>query len=123
MKYLKIFTDFKNKVELLNAEEIGRLFIAMLKYAESGEVEDLPGNERFIFSYAKIDIDNQREAYDQICAVNKKIATERYGSLRSDTEREKKRKEKKRNEKKSSFTREARERNEWMEEFFDELTH
>ena len=45
MKYLKIFTDFKANLELLSEAEIGRLFLAMIEYAENGVETDLEGNE------------------------------------------------------------------------------
>lgn len=87
MKYLKIFCDFVEDLKELSDPECGRLFRAMLEYASTGEVPDLKGNERFIWCTAKKQIDNQRESYENICQTNKRIATERYGALRSVTER------------------------------------
>ena len=87
MKYLKVFVDFADKIELLGDAERGRLFTAMLKYASSGAEPDLRGNERFIWPTAKSEIDRQAESYKSICETNKRIATERYGTLRTVTER------------------------------------
>lgn len=87
MKYLKVFVDFADKIELLGDAERGRLFTAMLKYASSGAEPDLRGNERFIWQTAKSEIDRQAESYKSICETNKRIATERYGALRTVTER------------------------------------
>lgn len=87
MKYLKVFVDFADKIELLGDAERGRLFKAMLEYASSGAEPDLRGNERFIWPTAKSEIDRQAESYKSICETNKRIATERYGSLRTVTER------------------------------------
>ena len=87
MKYLKVFVDFVDKIELLGDAERGRLFTAMLKYASSGAEPDLRGNERFIWQTAKSEIDRQAESYKSICETNKRIATERYGALRTVTER------------------------------------
>ena len=64
MKYLKVFTDFAEQMEALNDTEVGRLFRAMLLYAETGEVTDLKGNERFLWGSAKVNIDYQRGSYD-----------------------------------------------------------
>ncbi len=64
MKYLKLFTDFAAKMEYLSEAERGRLFTAMLEYAETGIAPELKGNERFIFSAVKTDIDAQRRSYD-----------------------------------------------------------
>ena len=56
MKYLKVWTDFENVLEMLEEDEIGRLFIAMLHFAATGEEADLPGNERYVWPVAKRDI-------------------------------------------------------------------
>ena len=87
MKYLKVFVDFADKIELLGDAECGRLFKAMLEYASSGAEPDLRGNERFIWPTAKSEIDRQAESYKSICETNKRIATERYGTSRTVTER------------------------------------
>ena len=58
MKYLKIWTSFYDLIGQLQYDEIGRLFEAMLVYAESGkEPEDFDGNERFLWPVAKQQID------------------------------------------------------------------
>lgn len=63
MKYLKVFTDFAEKMELLGDAERGRLFTAMLLYAETGTVSELKGNERFLWKTAKAEIDREAEVY------------------------------------------------------------
>ena len=78
MKYLKVFVDFADKIELLGDAERGRLFTAMLEYASSGAEPDLRGNERFIWPTAKSEIDRQADSYKNICETNTRIATERY---------------------------------------------
>lgn len=78
MKYLKVFTDFAHSTDLLGEAERGRLFTAMLKYAESGAEPELKGNEKFLWLVAKSEIDRQRENYDRRCKANKAIATKRY---------------------------------------------
>lgn len=57
MKYLKVFTDFADAMVALGEAERGRLFTAMLKYAETGAAPDFRGNERFIWPVAKLQID------------------------------------------------------------------
>lgn len=64
MKYLKIFTDFAEKADQLNDAEVGRLFKAMLVYAETGTEQDLKGNERFLWSTARQEINRQRASYN-----------------------------------------------------------
>lgn len=76
MKYLKVFTDFVADMKELGYAERGRLFTAMLEYAETGEEPALPGNERFVWGTAKKNIDNQRTSYDHRCEVNKANGSE-----------------------------------------------
>lgn len=80
MKYLKVFTDFAGSLELLNDAEVGRLFRAMLKYAEDGTEDDLKGNERFVWCTAKGHIDIQREQYKKKCDVNRQNGSKRLGA-------------------------------------------
>ena len=58
MKYLKVWTSFREVMEPLSDAEKGRLFVMMLRYAESfTEPEDFAGNERFVWPAAKQLID------------------------------------------------------------------
>ena len=64
MKYLKIFTDFREAMEPLTDEEAGRLFRAMLQYAENGAESQLFGNERYLWIVARQHMDREAEAYE-----------------------------------------------------------
>ena len=58
MKYLKVWTSFRDVIEPLSDDEKGRLFVMMLLYAESFvEPNDFKGNERFVWPAAKQWID------------------------------------------------------------------
>lgn len=57
MKYLKLFTNFLETLGELQDDEVGRLFRAMLKYAEDGSEPVLQGNERFVWGAAKLHMD------------------------------------------------------------------
>ena len=85
MKYLKVFTDFVADMKELGEAERGRLFTAMLEYAETGEEPALRGNERFLWGTAKKNIDNQRDSYEKRCEINRQNITNRYESLRNVT--------------------------------------
>ena len=87
MKYLKVFVDFVDKIELLGDAERGRLFTAMLEYASSGAEPELRGNERFIWPTAKSEIDRQSESYKARCETNRNNAASRYDSQRFVTSR------------------------------------
>lgn len=62
MKYLKVWTDFEDLLQPLEEDEIGRLFLAMLRYAKTGiEPVGFVGNEGFLWKVAKRDIDLANE--------------------------------------------------------------
>jgi hypothetical protein len=61
MEYLKIWCSFAEIIEPLNDSERGRLFTAMLEYAESGALPEFKGNERYVWPMARQNIDKTRE--------------------------------------------------------------
>ncbi len=71
MTYLKVFTDFRELMEPLNAEEKGRLFEAMLSYAMDGAEIALEGNERFLWPVARRTIDQEAAAYESKVQANR----------------------------------------------------
>ena len=115
MKYLKVWTSFRDVMEPLNDAEKGRLFDMMLIYAESfAEPSDFVGNERFTWPAAKQLIDltfsenmkqreNGKKGGRPKTRQNPNEPTETQINPNEPTEtlKEKKRKEKENNEKKS----------------------
>ena len=85
MKYLKIFVDFAKDIEGLSDAEAGRLFVAMLKYADTKEEPSFRGAEKILWPVARKAVDNQRAAYDHMCAVNKQNITNRYNLIQTVT--------------------------------------
>lgn len=65
MKYLKVWVSFRKALEPYDDAERGRLFTAMLAYAESGEEPNFSGNERFIWGQVKETIDLTRETSEK----------------------------------------------------------
>ena len=117
MNYLKVWTNFRDVIQSLDDSEKGRLFDAMLLYAETGEEpEAFTGNERVIWPVAKRDIDMAMQ-WRETCKVNgskggrpktkqnpiKPIETQQNPNEPKETLKEKKGNENKRNEMKSSF--------------------
>jgi hypothetical protein len=88
MDYLKVYTNFAEVIEPLGEAEIGRLFIAMLKYAEQGATPDLRGNERFIWPIAKQNIDRTVAECEKYAAAKReaglKGAQKRWQSIAED---------------------------------------
>lgn len=117
MKYLKVWTDFVKVLAPLKDDETGRLFLAMLHYAATGEEPSgFPGNEAFLWAVAKRDIDTMSEKSETLRQnglkggrpKTKQNQTEANESNEKQTEpneslKEKKRKEIKIKENKSSF--------------------
>ena len=67
MKYLKVWTSFKDLLQPLELEEIGSLFLMMLSYAESGEEPtEFVGNESFLFPVARQQIDLAMERAEKL---------------------------------------------------------
>lgn len=60
--YVKAFYDWVEQTAALSDAERGRLFVAMLEYARSGEVPVLEGNERILFPVFKAQIDREEAA-------------------------------------------------------------
>ena len=81
MTYLKVFTDFRELMEPLNAEEKGRLFEAMLSYAMDGTEVALEGNERFVWPVARRTIDQEAAAYESKVEASR-AAGKRSGEAR-----------------------------------------
>lgn len=111
MKYLKVWTDFESVLEPLNDDEVGRLFLAMLRYAASGEEPSgFSGNERFLWAVAKRDIDTMAEKSETLRQNGSKGGrpktrenqTEPTETKENQTEPDESLKEKKRNEKKGN---------------------
>ena len=117
MNYLKVWTNFRDVIQSLDDSEKGRLFDAMLLYAETGEEPEVfTGNERVIWPVAKRDIDMAMQ-WRETCKVNgskggrpktkqnpvKPIETKQNPNEPKETLKEKKGNENKRNEMKSSF--------------------
>lgn len=69
MKYIKVYADFADALALLGDAEQGRLFMAMLRYAQTGTEPDFRGNERFLWPQAKASIDRCTNTYGNRCAA------------------------------------------------------
>lgn len=96
--YVKAFFDWPEQMSALKDEEKGRLFVAILKYGETGEIPEMQGAERILFPVFKAQIDREAgrsEAGKK--AVNARWSKEKaeeparedtnvYESIRTDTE-------------------------------------
>ena len=108
MKYLKVWTSFREVIEPLQDAEKGRLFDMMLLYAEEGtDPGNFAGNERFVWPAAKQIIDLTAEKAEKLRQnglkggrpVTKENQTEANESKNNQSEPNESCKEKKRNNK------------------------
>ena len=60
--YVKAFFFWIEQVSALEDDEKGRLFVAILEYARSGEVPDMQGRESILFPVFKSQIDRDMES-------------------------------------------------------------
>ena len=64
MKYFKIYTDFLEVTAELGDGAMGRLFRAMLLYAQNGTAPELRGKEAVAWAVARQQIDREAAAYE-----------------------------------------------------------
>ena len=85
--HLKLYLDMAPGIEALSDEEAGRLLKGALNYSATREIPDLSGSERVIWPMLKAQIDEDIEKHAEMCATNKRIATERNAPSRTVTNR------------------------------------
>lgn len=61
--YFCAYHSYLENMELLNSEERGRLFTALLEYSKDGTLMPLTGNERFVFPGIRSQIDRDKEQW------------------------------------------------------------
>ena len=64
--YFCAYHSYLENMELLNSEERGRLFTALLEYSKDGTLIPLTGNERFVFPGIRSQIDRDKAQWEQI---------------------------------------------------------
>lgn len=66
MSYIKVFRDISGTVDMLSDDEAGRLFKALLHYGNGAE-DELPGQEKLVFSMLRAQIDRDEKEYREFC--------------------------------------------------------
>ena len=67
MTYIKVFVDWRRAIEPLSDAARGRLFTALLDYAETGKVPKMAGNERILFPVLRAQLDRDAASYGVRC--------------------------------------------------------
>ena len=84
MKYLKVWTSFREVIEPLQDAEKGRLFDMMLQYAEEGiDPGNFAGNERFVWPAAKQIIDLAAEKAEKLRQNGSKGGTAKSENMKA----------------------------------------
>ena len=65
LSYFKLFFDSLALLEPLDDAERGRLFTALLQYANTGEAPVLTGGERYLFPVFRRQLDRDQAEYEQ----------------------------------------------------------
>lgn len=110
-EYFCAYHSYLKSMKQLSDAEVGRLFRAMLKYSETGELDALYGNERFVADTIVAQIDRDKQQYAKKCAVNRENgakgglanAPERVANGTERTQTPPKKKEKKKEKEKENI--------------------
>lgn len=70
-KSFQLYNDYIKQVSLLPDDEAGKLFKAILAYANGQNVGELEGLAMMAFSFIQAQMDRDREKYDERCAANR----------------------------------------------------
>ncbi len=69
--YVCLYISYLETLKPFTDAEIGRIVMAMLTYAETGQEPEFPGNERFIWPSIKSQIDRDQKSYQDKCEKNR----------------------------------------------------
>ena len=70
MTYICFYTDYLDALEPYSMEERGNLLTAMLQYAATGTEPVFTGNERFIWSLLRGQMERDMKVYEERCIRN-----------------------------------------------------
>ena len=71
MKYVKLYGDASDVVEELSDEEAGRLIKAVLRYALTRDVVELPGAERIVFKVLLAQFERDQATYESVVDIRR----------------------------------------------------
>lgn len=67
-----LYTEYQEQIELLDMEQRGALFTAILEYAAGTDPDLSDGMVRMAFSFIKAKMDKDTQKYEQICEERRK---------------------------------------------------
>ena len=75
--YVCLYRSYREELEELTDEEVGRLIRCLLTYLEGQPLPTLPGNERFLWPRLRSQHDRDAEHYESTCENRTKAAARR----------------------------------------------
>ena len=69
--YVCLYSSYLETLKPFTDAEIGRIVMAMLTYAGTGQEPEFSGNERFIWPSIKSQIDRDQKSYQDKCEKNR----------------------------------------------------
>lgn len=66
-----LYTSYQEQIELLNMEQRGALFTAIMAYASDCDLPEMDGITAMAFSFIKADLDRDREKYEKTCEARR----------------------------------------------------
>ena len=80
--YIQLYYSYTEQLQLLSPEQCGKLTIALLKYAQTGEIPDFPADSAvlMLFSSIRSQIDRDYARYEVKCKKNSENANQRWHS-------------------------------------------
>ncbi len=82
-KSFVLYCEYKDSVSQLSDEEKGKLFAAILEYADTGNVLELSGATAMAFSFIRYQLDINEEKYQEICEKRRRAGERRTQTLYS----------------------------------------
>ena len=86
MSYVRVYVDYVETVDELSDTEAGRLFKAILHYADGSEEVELRGGEKLVFGIIKRQIDRDAKAYTDKSEAYRAAALKREQAKRTTTD-------------------------------------
>lgn len=79
-KSFVLYADYFPHIQMLSDKEAGKLFKAILEYADTGKIPELGGSVKMCFSFISAQIKRDTEKYDDVC--KKRAEAGRKGGLK-----------------------------------------
>lgn len=70
--------DIVDRLACYDDTEFRQIITAVADYVKYGEVPELPNHLMFAFNFIRVDIDSDKQKYDEVCRKNQEKAFRRW---------------------------------------------